>query len=402
MKILQLCKKFPYPLKDGESIAVTYLSRALVEKGCELTLLAMNTTKHHTDVKSLPDDYDHYQEIHVTDLDNRLKPIDAFKNLFSKDSYHVSRFVCDHFEEKLIELLQKNDYDVVQLETLYLTPYVETIKKHSNAIVAMRAHNIEFEIWERITKNTNNPIKRSYLKHLTKKLKKYELGRLNDYDYLISVSPRDLKKFKELGYKNGAMSTPIGLELDNYIKVEKKTKPNSICFIGAMDWMPNREGLDWFLEQVWPELHRQNPELEFHIAGRNTPNDLLNLNLDNVTVHGEVPNAIDFINRYEVMVVPLFSGSGMRVKILEGMALNKAIVTTTLGMEGIGAKHNKELIIADTSEEFIDSVISIFSDDVNRQRIADQALAFVKEQYDHAQIAEKLIEKYEYLVANPY
>jgi len=113
MKILQLCKKFPYPLKDGEAVAVTNLSRALNELGCEITLLCMNTTKHYTDINKLPEDFNHYKEIHSTDLDNSLKPIDAFVNLFSDESYHVSRYVSKPFARKLISLLKENDYDII-------------------------------------------------------------------------------------------------------------------------------------------------------------------------------------------------------------------------------------------------------------------------------------------------
>ena len=401
MKILQLCKKFPYPLKDGESIAVTYLSKALVNQGCEVTLLSMNTSKHYTAMDSLPEDYDHYKNIYQTSLDNAIKPHKAFLNLFSRESYHVSRFVSKDFEKKLIEVLQSDDFDVVQLETLYLTPYIETIKAHSNAIIAMRSHNIEFEIWERITSNTRFLPKKWYLRHLTDKLKKYELERLNDYDYLIAVSDRDLKKFKQLGYKNGAMASPIGLELKNYVTISKK-ESNSICFIGALDWRPNKEGLDWFITNVWPSLSKAQPDLKFHIAGRNTPPDLINLHVKNIVIHGEVPNAVDFINAHNVMIVPLFSGSGMRVKILEGMALKKTIVTTTLGMEGIDATHGKELLVADQPDTFKEAVILALQDQHLRESIGQSAQEFVSQYYDHTTIASKLIEKYSQLLTQPY
>ena len=100
MKILQLCKKFPYPLKDGESIAVTYLSKALNKQGCEVTLLSMNTSKHHCNIEELPASYNQFKEIHVIDVDNSIKIAEAFLNLFTKKSYHVSRFISKDFEEK--------------------------------------------------------------------------------------------------------------------------------------------------------------------------------------------------------------------------------------------------------------------------------------------------------------
>lgn len=401
MRILQLCKKFPYPLKDGESIAVTYLSKALQNLGCEVSLLSMNTTKHFVDISSLPESFNHYKEIHVTHLDNKIKFVDAFKNLFSKESYHISRFVCNQFRDKLIELLKKNTYDVIQLETLYLTPYIEVIKQHSNALITMRAHNIEFEIWERITFNTKFLPKKLYLNYLTQKLKLYEIAHLDQYDYLISVSERDLKKFKSLGYKNGAMSSPIGLDVSQYIEAEESEPVDDICFIGALDWIPNVEGLNWFLNNVWPKLSDKFPHLKLHVAGRNTPDNLKNLNINNVIVHGEVPDAIDFVKQYSMMIVPLFSGSGMRVKILEGMALGRVVVTTSLGKEGIYAKDGEELLIADDPETFISKISDVLNGTINKIKLGENARDFVILNYDHDKNAQMLLNKYKELSQNP-
>lgn len=401
MKILQLCKKFPYPLKDGESIAVTYLSNALHNLGCEMSLLSMNTSKHYMDISELPADFNHYKEIHVTALDNSIKAFDAFKNLFSSESYHVSRFVCADFKNKLISLLQNNEYDVVQLETLYLAPYIDVIKQYSNAIITMRAHNVEFEIWERITSNTKFLPKRWYLQYLTRKLKRYELEHLNKYDYLVAVSERDLKKFKTLGYKDGAMSSPIGLDMKNYATINSRKSIDDICFIGALDWIPNMEGLMWFIENVWPELNRNYPDLKFHIAGRNTPDSLKNLNLPNLVVHGEVADAIEFVDKFSMMIVPLFSGSGMRVKILEGMALGKVVITTTLGKEGIHAENDVHLLVADNPEEFINQISGVLTGQKDKAQIGKSARSFVEGYYDHGVNAMKLLEKYRSLQNNP-
>ncbi len=401
MKILQLCKKIPYPLKDGESIAVTYMSKALHDAGCEVTLLSMNTSKHYTQLSEITEGFDHYKNVHVTDLNNDLNPIDAFVNLFSKDSYHVSRFVCDKFESKLKEILSTEDFDIVQLETFYLTPYIPVIKKYSKAIVSLRAHNIEHEIWERITSNTSSPVKKWYLNHLTNKLRNYERNHVNEYDYIITVSDRDLKRFKGIGYTNGAMATPIGLNLKDYIEVNPKTDNNGICFIGALDWMPNIEGLQWFLKNVWPILQKSNAGLKFHIAGRNTPDSIMKLASKNIVVHGEVPNAQLFMSRFPVMVVPLFSGSGTRVKILEGLALERGIVTTSIGLEGINARHEKEILIADDPTTFAQSINKLLSSDKLLTDMGKKGKAFVINHYDNKDAAEKLIDKYQKLMASP-
>ena len=153
MKILQLCKKFPFPLKDGESIAVNSLSKALHDEGCELTLLAMNTAKHYFRGKDMPEALSHYRGVFSVDVDNRIKLKDAFLNLFSRESYHISRFISREYGQKLGQLLRRQDFDIIQLETMYLAPYIPVIRRYTAAPIAMRAHNIEHEIWERISQH---------------------------------------------------------------------------------------------------------------------------------------------------------------------------------------------------------------------------------------------------------
>lgn len=402
MRILQLCKKFPYPLKDGESIAVTHLSKAMHQMGCELTLLSMNTNKHHFDTKQLPLDYNYFKEIHSVDVNISLNNWDAFVNLIKGTSYHVTRFISDEFNQKLIDLLRDNVFDVIQLETLYLAPYITTIQKYSNAIIALRAHNIEHEIWERIIDHHPNNMRKWYLKHLTKQLKKYEVDQFEKYDLLIAFTDRDLGKFRKLGYHNGAITSPIGIELKQYKATVTPPKPLSVTFIGALDWMPNSEALNWFLYKVWNRLRMLHSDFELHVAGRNCPDHLKNLKLPGVVVHGEVENSNSFISQHPVMVVPLLSGSGMRVKILEGMALGKLIITTSLGLEGIPAIHKEHIMIADTPEDFIACFEYVYAHPEEMVRIGHRAVQFVSERYDTYKIAAGLLHKYQSLIDTGY
>lgn len=405
MRILQLCKKFPFPLKDGESIAVTNLGKALHELGCEISLLAMNTSKHKADTTRIPSELAHYKEIYTVEVDNRLKPVDALVNLFSGESYHISRFISKDFETRLISLLQTDSFDIIQLETLYLAPYLNTIRKHSNAVIAMRAHNVEHEIWERITAQSGFILKKWYLRYLTDKLKRFEMETLNEYDFLVAISERDLNKFKNLGYQNGAIASPVGIDINAYklpAPVFHGSPARSIFFIGSLDWMPNTEGLNWFLQEVWPGVKSDHSDIEFHIAGRNTPAGLMALSGDRLKVHGEIANAHEFIKSHQIMVVPLFSGSGMRVKILEGMALGKTIITTSLGLEGIPATHNKNILIADTAAEFIEALERCYKESDLMNSIGQNAKQFVRDHFDSLEIAQKLLESYRYITSDSY
>lgn len=396
MRVLQLCKKFPYPTKDGESIAMTTLSRALNELGCEVTLLAMNTAKHYFDLQQLPADFNHYRAIHTAEVDNRIKPLAAFKNLFSAQSYHIQRFVSTDFSNELRRLLQQQTFDVVQLETLYLAPYIPLIRQHSQAVVALRSHNVEHEIWERIAANTRFLPKKWYLQHLTEKLKRYEVAQLQNYDLLVSITERDQKIYQQLGYKKATHVTPVGIDHRYYLADDASFKKDiSIGFIGSLDWMPNQEGLRWFLQNVWQRLRTQFPNLQLHIAGRNTPKWLLNNKERNVVVHGEVPSAADFINQHSLMVVPLLSGSGMRVKILEGMALGRVVLTTKIGLEGINAQHAAEVMVADQPDEFVNCVSNCYQSNGQLVDIGRRAQVLVAKEYDNLAIGKRLVAAYE-------
>lgn len=398
MKILQLCKKFPYPLKDGESIAITYLSKALHQLGAKVTLLAMNTSKHYFDMQKIPKDFNHYEGIHTARVDNQIKIWDAFLNLFSNESYHITRFISTDFEKKLIQLLQEEQFDIVQLETLYLAPYIPIIKKYSSAIVSMRGHNVEHEIWERIADHTGFFIKKWYLKHLTKKLKAFEIQQLDHYDILLAITQRDLELYQSLGYQSKALVTPIGIDSCGYVADNDSYQNKmTISFIGSLDWMPNLEGLQWFLDEIWAQLSARFPNVELHIAGRNTPDWMLQMNLKNIHIHGEVPDALDFINDHSLMIVPLLSGSGMRVKILEGMALGKVVLTTSMGLEGIDATDKKEVLIANQPEDFIEAVEYCYQNQDKLMDLGQRAQILVAQKYDNLEIARTVIRKYEEL-----
>lgn len=399
MKVLFLCKKFPYPLKDGESIAVSNLCKELKALGCDITLLCMNTSKHYVDIKSLPPEYDHFRKIHTVDIDNTLKPWEALSSIVAGDSYHIRRFRSKDFEQKLKEILQQESFDIIQLETLYLAPYVRTIRAFSKARIVMRAHNVEHEIWERITKNTTSRIRKWYLRYLTRKLKEYEIGQFPAYDYLVTLTERDLQQFKSKGYANGASAAPIGFDTSLLPRVSQHAEQQlSLCFIGSLDWMPNLEGLNWFLTYCWPDIHKKWPGLSLHIAGRNTPMSLLNLRLPNVTVHGEIADAGEFINKHAVMIVPLFSGSGMRVKIVEGMLMGKIVITTSLGKEGIAGEHKKDLLVANTTSEFIEAIEMIIYQPHFRQQIGAQAKATASNLFDGQKAARQIIDIYQGLL----
>ncbi len=394
LQILQLCHKFPYPLRDGGAIAVTYLAKAYAALGHEVTLLSMNTSKHWFDISTLPPDFDHYVAMHTVFVENHIRILPALHNLFfSNKSYHVDRFESAEFAEKLARLLQKNTFDVVQLESIFLAPYLPIIRQYAPAAkVVLRTHNVEHEIWERVADNAS-PLKKWYLRSITPRLKAYELEQINHCDLVVGISQRDVAQFKNLGLRQPATVCPIGLDCRDYRPDPASfLRPLSLSFIGSLDWMPNQEGLRWFLDTIWLPLLAPNfPELTFHIAGRTAPRWLRELDMERVTFHGEVPDAADFLNQHSVMVVPLLSGGGMRAKILEGMAVGKVVLSTRLGIEGIEATDRQECLLADQPAEWLDAIRWCYEEGENLAALGNRARLFCEQHFDNEEIARKLV-----------
>jgi len=395
MKVLQLCKKYPYPVKDGEALAITRLAWAMWQQGAEVWALVMNTHKHRYEGQAPLDELRCYHHIAAVSVDNRLRLGAALKNLFSGRSYHIERFLSEAYARQLSQILRRESFDVVQLETAFLLPYVPFIREHSRARVVLRAHNVESEIWERIAIHSP-PLKRWYLQVQARRLKAYEKNHVNDADLLVAISERDRDTFLSWGLHKPALVVPIGLDPAEYLPDEACFhRPLSLCFIGALDWWPNVEGLRWFLHKVWtPFLASSFPQLSFHIAGRNTPSWLLRLKMPRVHVHGEVPDARAFINAHPVMIVPLLSGGGMRAKIVEAMALGRVVISTSIGLEGIAARHREEVLIANDAPTFAEAVRFSLEQKHDLPNIGRRARAFCVQHFDYMKAAEPLLEAY--------
>ncbi len=393
MKILQLCNKPPFPAVDGGCIAIKNISLGLLESNMDLDIITISTSKHPFDKENYTREFLEKTNIQGVFVDTRINIIDAFSALVTSDSYNVSRFFSPDYDRVLREKLSRKKYDIVHLESLFMTPYLDTIRKFSKAKVVLRSHNLEHLIWERLANLEKKSAKRIYLKHLSKKLKKFEKNVLNEVDGIAAISFNDSIRYKSLNCNVPLLTIPFGINLKQYVVKEKPvTEPISFFHIGSMNWSPNVEGVNWFVDEIYPQI--KSKTFKLHLAGRDMPNYLTDNSNDNIVNHGEVDSAIDFINDYDVMIVPLLSGSGMRIKIIEAMALGKAVITTKVGVEGIDAKHMKNILIAESDEEFASIIDKLSKDPDLVRKIGSSAKKLVQKKYDNDIIMEQLISFY--------
>ena len=394
MKILLLCNKPPYPASEGGPMAMNSIITGLLEAGHQVKVLAVNSPKYNVKESDIPEDYRKKTSIELIDVDLSVRPLKALANLFTKRSYHVERFISKDFKARLAELLQKEPFDVVQLEMLYMVPYVETIRQHYKAMIVLRAHNVEHKIWERIAKETKFFIKRWYINHLAKTLKEYELTALETVDGIAAITRKDAAFFRKYCSKP-IIDIPYGVYPEEFTPKSEIEGQPKFYHIGSMNWMPNEEGIRWFIDEVLPKTVEKVPNFVYHLAGRNMPEWLTTLSNPNVNVIGEVPDAKAFVAENDVAIVPLLAGSGIRIKIIESMAMGKTVITTRVGAEGILYKEDENLIIAENKAKMVEAIRSINANPDIAVRIGQAARKLVEETYDNRKIIARLLMFYE-------
>ena len=396
MKVLQLCNKPPFPAIDGGCLAIKNISQGLLNAQIDLKIISISTAKHPFLIESYTKEFVKATQIESVFVDTRINIVDAFSALVTSDSYNVSRFFSSDFDSLLQRTLEEGEYDIIHLESLFMTPYLYTIRRYSKAKVVLRSHNLEHVIWERLANVEKKSAKKVYLKHLSKKLKKYEKYILNEVDGIAAISFDDSSRYEKLNCKIPLITVPFGIDLAKY-KMDLNAAVAQIDFfhIGAMNWSPNVEGVNWFLDDILPLI--KNDDFKLHLAGIDMPSYLMNLNDSKVVNHGEVASANEFINRHHVMIVPLLSGSGMRIKIIEAMALGKTVITTSVGAEGIEAVDGENILIADTPGAFKEKIEHLIKFPEKAREIGEKARNLVVAKYDTELIIKELIQFYEAL-----
>jgi glycosyltransferase involved in cell wall biosynthesis len=399
LKILQLSNRVPWPLKDGGSLGIYYSTKGYYDAGCTVGLLAMNTLKHWVKENEIPTLFKQLHYYQSVGIDTNLKPIDAFVNLFfSKESYHVTRFVSISFTTQLILALQHTDWDIVQLEGVFLTPYISTIKKHSKAKIVVRLHNVEYTIWERMAAAENNFLKKKYLAVLAHRLKNFELKHINDYDLLLPITPQEKSLYQQLGCTKPMHLFPFGINnIENKNLDTLSLLTFSVFHLGAMDWLPNIQGLQWFLNEVWQIVLNTVPQAQFYMAGRNMPAEFKSNIEKNIHVLGEVADADNFIANKGICVIPLLSGGGLRVKMLQNLALGKPIVASAIGAEGIPVENNKHAFVTNSAHEMAQSIIYLLQNPTIANKIGLAGKEFVLQNFNTPQLIEANIHQFKNL-----
>jgi glycosyltransferase involved in cell wall biosynthesis len=392
MNILILSTKMPWPPKDGGAIATLNLAGGLARNGANVTLLAMNTSKHYFNPDLIPGRIKDLIHIISVDVDTRIRPLNLLANLlFSSYPYIADRFRSEPYLKELERCLRETDFDIVQIEGPYLEYCIPSIRGHS--IISLRAHNLEYRIWALRAKEEKNPARRYYFRSLSSRIFELEKKLLREIDLLVPISDTDAEGFRNMQHNLPVSVCPTGLDLADY-PAGPTGGDIRLFYIGALDWAPNQEGLDWFFSKTWPAILSEWPNTVLHVAGRNSSQYFYGTTPPNVYPEGEVEDAIRFYREHSVMIVPLLSGSGIRIKILEAMAMSRVVISSSTGAAGLGVRDGEHLFIANQPEDYLRILGMLHKQPNLMQEIGHKARQFVMEKFDNLVLSGNLISFY--------
>lgn len=401
LKILILTHRVPFPQNGGYPIVVCNTARGLVNLGHEVSLIALNAKRTYSRNELTPYDEELISKINykIFNINTRVTVLDVAVNLFSKSSFNIDRYYDSEFEKQLIKELKNTDYDIIQFEGLLVSLYLYAVRKHSKAKLIYRAHNIENQIWERLSQQKTDPFKKSYLRLHARRIKTYEFKQLNNFDGIAVFTEQDKNTLIGYGTKIPIETVPVGINLEQYKPDFSKTEFPSLFFLGSLDWLPNREGIEWFLDNFYTDLVDGDLRVRFYVAGNDIPKRFDDYDvMGKIFIQGEVDDALEFVNSKSIMIVPLLSSGGMRVKIVEGMAMQKCIISTSLGAEGINYENEVNIIIANNQEEFYEAIKQCISDEDYCKSIGLNARRLVQEQHDVTNVTIKLVDFYKIII----
>ncbi len=399
MNILILTHRVPFPQNGGYAVVVCSTIRGLVNLGHSVTLAALND-KNNSHYEFNADDSDLISRINyqVFNIDTTVTVLDVAVNLFSKTSFNIDKYFNEDCEKKLIGILEKEKFDIIQFEGLRITLYLPAVQKHSQAKIIYRAHNLEHIVWGQMARQKNDPFKKSYLKMHAGRIRNFELEQLNRFHGIVVFTEQDKAAMMQYGVKVPVEVMPVGINIDLYHPDYNKTEFPTLFFLGSLDWLPNREGIEWFMENFAKELTDGDLRVKFYLAGNDIPEQFDDYEvLGQIFIQGEVDDALEFVNSKAIMIVPLLSGSGMRVKIVEGMAMQKCIISTSLGAEGIMYTNEKNILIANNQDEFYEAIKLCIADEDFCKTIGINARSLVEEEHGINKVTAGLVKFYEHM-----
>ncbi|MBK7142899.1 MAG: glycosyltransferase [bacterium] len=388
MNILVLDEEFPFPLNSGKRIrSFNLLSR--LAKRHELSYLAYGTEASESYQALLAAD------MHPIPVHHQLQPKSGplfyaklLLNLLSPLPYTVASHFTRPFADQLLALLNRKKFDIVICEWSPYAIYMRDLPMPPTVIVA---HNLEHLIWQRYHQTETSFLKKLYIGGQYRKMLKFEKAAFDHAAGVTTVSQKEADGVRALSGTPRVVPVDNGVDLAYFAPAQTQPKADSMVFVGSLDWRPNQDAVEYFIEEIMPKIRQRRPNAMFSAIGRNMPPHIAKLgDRPGVNLVGEVADVRPYAHAASVFVVPLRIGGGTRLKILEALAMESAVVSTTIGAEGLELENNRHLLIADSPAQFADTVVSLLEDPTRAKALGKAGRTRVEERYGWDKLAVDL------------
>jgi polysaccharide biosynthesis protein PslH len=319
--------------------------------------------------------------------------VDALRHVVDALPYAVGKYQSDEYAGRVHYLLQHGRFDVMVADFL---PPVVNLPKSIPVPAVLFTHNVEAEIWRRHAENASNPLSRILLKQQWHRMLRFEREALTRFDLVLGVSDTDRETFARL--YPGALRRPVhvvqtGVDTAYFTPMPGQERPGHLVFTGSMDWLPNEDAMLYFVRDILPRIRASEPDVTLSIVGRTPTPAVQRLAAENrIEVTGRVDDVRPHVAAAEVYIVPLRIGGGTRLKIFEAMSMAKAVVSTTIGAEGLPITPGRDIVLADEPAAFADAVVQLIRTREKREAIERAARDLVKEKYDWAAVSRNFEE----------
>ena len=313
--------------------------------------------------------------------------VELAKNLFSKYPFTVAKDYDPALRRRAEALLRAEPFDLVICDFVQMARNAIGLPAKASLLFQ---HNVEAQIFQRHAASGSGWLRRQYMAHQWRKMRRFEAEAGRAFDAVIAVSDGDRDHFsREYGWRH-ASTIDTAVDTAYFHPNGTHESGDLVVFLGSLDWLPNEDGLAYFVERIWPLVRRDRPSTRFEIVGRRPSRRVQEMSsVPGVEVVGTVPDVRPYLARAAVVVVPLLVGGGTRIKIFEAMAMRKAVVSTTLGAEGLDVEPNRHLLLADEPEAFARAVCELLADPSRRGGLGADALRLVQERFGAERVARQ-------------
>ncbi len=405
MKILFFSHFIPHPPTGGASLRNFNIVKELGRNN-ELHLLTFTQTNRHATREKIQRSRDFLspfcRDITILDVPTDLSRLKWYSllafNTLSRDPYSAWRFWSREMVQALNATLDRHKFDIIHVDTIALAGYLRYMR---GLPAILNHHNVESTLLLRRAATERNPATKLYIARQGRKLRRAETLAIGKYDGNIAVS--DLDREELLGYCPHADVTviPNGTDTDFFAPVAGIEPDNSLVFAGSMGWYPNADAMILFARDIWPIIKREVPGIVMNLIGSAAPPEVLRVGASDPQFKclGFVDDVRPYITAASVYVVPIRVGGGTRLKILDAMAMAKAIVSHPIGAEGLIVQDGKDIVIAEDPAFFAEQVIALLRDETRRQVLAQEARQTAINRYSWGRIVPRLEDYYARIAA---